>query len=80
MFTVLYWLARKPRPMMMLSGLFLALYGIFRFMVEFVREPDGHLGFIAFDWVTMGQLLTLPMIAIGVIFIRMSRRFEEARG
>jgi len=47
------------------SGLFLILYGVARFGVEFVREPDAHLGPVAFGWLTMGQLLTLPMILIG---------------
>ncbi|BBI60758.1 hypothetical protein HSBAA_20640 [Vreelandella sulfidaeris] len=55
------------------SGLFLVCYGVFRFMVEFVRMPDAHIGFIAFGWVTMGMLLTLPMIALGLIIIAWSR-------
>ena len=40
-------------------------YGGFRFFVEFFREPDAQLGFLAFDWVTMGQVLSFPMILIG---------------
>ena len=56
------------------SGLFLLLYGIFRFAVEFVRLPDPQLGFIALGWVTMGQLLTLPMILGGLALIAWSRR------
>ena len=51
------------------SALFLLGYGIFRFLVEFVREPDAHIGFIAFDWVTMGHLLTLPMIVAGIVLL-----------
>ncbi len=63
---VLWWFSAKPRPRMAVSGLFLAGYGVVRFFVEFFREPDEHLGFIAMDWMTMGQLLSLPMLVVGV--------------
>lgn len=66
LFTILWWYSAKPRPRMAVSGLFLACYGCFRFIVEFFREPDAHIGYIAFDWLTMGQLLSTPMILIGV--------------
>jgi phosphatidylglycerol:prolipoprotein diacylglycerol transferase len=56
------------------SGLFALLYGLFRFAVEFVREPDVQIGFIAFDWLTMGQILSLPLIAVGIVLLWMSRR------
>lgn len=69
MFVVLWLYSQKPRPRMSVSGLFLVLYGIARFMAEFVREPDAHIGFIAFGWLTMGQLLSLPMIILGVAFM-----------
>ena len=49
----------------MLTGLFLGGYGLMRSFVELVREPDAHLGFIAMNWMSMGQLLSLPMILIG---------------
>jgi len=52
-------------------------YGIFRFVVEFVREPDAHIGFIAWGWLTKGQLLSFPMILIGVAFIVYAYRFNE---
>ena len=54
---------------MAVSGLYLICYGVFRFVVEFVREPDAHLGYLAFDWLTMGHLLTIPMLLCGVAFI-----------
>ena len=57
---------------MSVSGLFLLMYGLFRFAVEFVRVPDSHLGYLALDWLTMGQILTLPMIILGSILIAMS--------
>tara|TARA_Y100000768_G_scaffold174708_1_gene130805 strand:- start:3682 stop:4380 length:699 start_codon:yes stop_codon:yes gene_type:complete len=52
-----------------ISGYFLLLYGSFRFIVEFVRLPDAHIGYIYYDWVTMGHLLTVPMLGFGLILI-----------
>jgi len=49
--------------------MFLMLYGLFRFAVEFLRDPDGHIGFDLFGWLTRGQLLSLPMIAVGVLLL-----------
>ncbi len=66
LFIILWLYSSKPRPMAAVSGLFLAGYGVFRTTVEFFREPDAHLGFIAFDWLTMGMLLSTPMIIGGV--------------
>lgn len=66
LFLVLMWFGRKPRPRFAVSGLFALGYGIFRFIAEFFRQPDAHLGFDLFDWMTRGQLLSLPMILIGM--------------
>jgi phosphatidylglycerol:prolipoprotein diacylglycerol transferase len=74
LFAVLWLYSRKPRPRYAVSGLFALLYGIFRFSVEFVREPDVQLGFVAFDWLTMGQILSLPLILIGLFLLWLSRR------
>lgn len=79
MFIVLYVFSQKPRPLMSISGLFLILYGTFRIAVEFFRQPDSQLGFIAFDWLTMGQLLSLPMVIIGVIFFNYAYRVNSKR-
>ena len=65
LFLVLWIYARKPRPQAAVSGVFLFCYGVFRFMVELVREPDAQLGYLAFGWVTMGQILSLPMVLLG---------------
>lgn len=65
LFIVLWWFSRRPRPAGMVTGLFLAGYGVARFVVEFVRLPDAHIGYLA-GWLTMGQLLSAPMIVIGV--------------
>ena len=78
LFLILWLYSSKPRPVMAVSGLFLVCYGVFRIVVEFVRQPDGHLGFLAFQWLTMGQLLSLPMILLGIIFISWAYRRQEA--
>lgn len=75
MLAVLLWFARKPRPMLAASGLFLALYGVFRGLVEMVRVPDAHIGYLAWGWVTMGHLLSLPMILAGVGMLVWAYRF-----
>lgn len=67
LFLIVWIFSRKPRPTMAVSGVFALTYGVYRFLIEFVREPDDHLGFIAMEWVTMGQLLSLPMIIAGVL-------------
>lgn len=69
LFCILWIYSRKERPRMAVSGMFLLLYGIFRFAVEFVRAPDAQLGYLALGWLTMGQVLSIPMIVFGVAFI-----------
>jgi len=69
LFVVLAVFSRKPRPAAAVSGLFLVGYGGFRLIAEFFREPDEHLGFIAGEWLTMGMLLSLPMILAGVVIM-----------
>lgn len=69
MFTLLYWFSAQPRPTRAVSGVFSLSYGVVRFIAEFFREPDQHIGFQAFGWMTRGQLLSLPMIALGVYLI-----------
>jgi phosphatidylglycerol:prolipoprotein diacylglycerol transferase len=74
LFAILWIYSSRPRPMMAISGVFLFGYGIFRFLVEFVREPDSHIGYLALDWFTMGQLLSLPMVAAGLILVGLAYR------
>lgn len=69
LFAVLQLFSRRSSPKMAVSGLFLLLYGIFRFVVEFVRLPDAHIGYLAFGWLTMGQVLSFPMIILGVLLL-----------
>ena len=66
LFVILYLFSRKPRPPWAVSGLFLLGYGLMRFFAEFFREPDAHLGFQAFGWLTRGQLLSTPMLVVGL--------------
>ncbi len=77
LFLILWIYSLRPRPMMAISGLFLFCYGLFRFAVEFVRMPDAHIGYLAFDWFTMGQLLTLPMLVAGLVLISMAYAGEK---
>lgn len=80
LFTVLWWFSKKPRPRMATSGLFALLYGIFRFMVEFVRLPDAQLGYLAFGWLTMGQVLSLPLIVVGIVLLGLAYRRKRSGG
>ncbi len=74
LFVILWWFSARPRPLMAVSGVFMLGYGCFRFAVEFIRIPDRHIGYLAFDWLTLGQVLTLPMLICGVILLWLSRR------
>ena len=68
LFALLWWFSRQPRPAGSVSGLFLIGYGTLRFLVEFTREPDAHLGLLSAG-LSMGQLLSLPMILVGAAFM-----------
>ena len=74
MAALVWWYSSRPRPRYAVGGLFALLYGLFRFLVEFVREPDAHLGYLAFGGLTMGQVLSLPLIALGLYWLWLSRR------
>jgi phosphatidylglycerol---prolipoprotein diacylglyceryl transferase len=66
LFLIIFIYARQPRPAWSATALFLFCYGIFRFITEFVREPDAHIGFDFLGLLTRGQMLSLPMILIGL--------------
>tara|TARA_B100001765_G_scaffold203780_1_gene158786 strand:- start:1042 stop:1833 length:792 start_codon:yes stop_codon:yes gene_type:complete len=63
------WFSRKPRPHMAVSSLFLIGYGVIRCFTEIFREPDAHIGFDLFGIISRGQLLSLPMIIIGIVLL-----------
>lgn len=76
LFFILMWYSSRPRPTAAVSGLFLLGYGSFRLLVEFFRQPDEHLGFLAMQWLTMGMLLSLPMIAAGAVIMLLAYRSD----
>jgi phosphatidylglycerol:prolipoprotein diacylglycerol transferase len=69
LFVILWVYSARPRPLRAVSGMFMLGYGVFRFAVEFVRQPDAHIGFLAFGWLTEGQLLSAPMILFGIYLL-----------
>lgn len=80
LFVLLQWFRQQNPPRSAVSGMFLLLYGLFRFAVEFVRLPDAHIGYLAFGWLTMGMVLSLPMILIGAgILIAAYRGADHAQ-
>ena len=72
LFILLWWFSSNPRPRLAVSGVFALGYGSFRFFIEFFREPDQQIGFVAFEWLTMGQLLSVPMAAGGILLLFLS--------
>ena len=65
LFLILWFYAKKQRGVGKISALFLFFYGLFRFTIEYTREPDSHLGLLYLDF-SMGQWLSLPMIILGL--------------
>ena len=80
LFVILWWFTAKPRPRWAPSGLFLLCYGLFRFGVEFVRVPDANRGYLFLDWVTMGQILSFPMIVAGLWMLAVAYRRNQPSG
>jgi phosphatidylglycerol---prolipoprotein diacylglyceryl transferase len=74
LFAIIWWFTSQPRPRYAASALFLIVYGIVRFGIEFVRVPDEHIGYLAGGWFTMGQLLSLPMILGGLVLMIIAYR------
>lgn len=77
LFIVLWFYGKKPRRRGAVTGVFFLGYGLIRFTEEFFRQPDPQYGYLAFDWLTMGQLLSLPMIVLGLFLLFC--RFELKR-
>lgn len=76
LFIVLFWFSAKPRPRRAVSGLFALGYGLARTSVEFFREPDAQLGFLFGGWLTMGMVLSLPLVLIGAWLLWFAYRAE----
>jgi phosphatidylglycerol:prolipoprotein diacylglycerol transferase len=80
LFAVLWWFTSRPRPRLAPSGLFLIVYGGVRFLIEFVRVPDEHIGYLAGGWLTEGQLLSIPMVLAGVAMLGWAYRTRTPSG
>jgi len=80
LFAVLWWFTSRPRPRLAPSALFLIIYGSVRFLVEFVRIPDEHIGYLAGGWLTEGQLLSLPMLIGGLAMLGWAYRIRTPSG
>ncbi|MFY0665739.1 MAG: prolipoprotein diacylglyceryl transferase [Natronospirillum sp.] len=73
LFVLLWWFSHSPRPRLAVTGFFLTGYGFFRSVAEFFRQPDNHIGYLlGTDWLTMGIVLSQPMVILGVIFLMLA--------
>ncbi len=80
LFALIWWFTSKPRPRLAPAGLFLVGYAVFRIFVEFLRLPDAHIGYLAFGWLTMGQLLSLVVMIAGIAMLAWAYRRNERSG
>jgi phosphatidylglycerol---prolipoprotein diacylglyceryl transferase len=80
LYLLLAWFAREARPRGALIGLALVWYALVRLGIEFVRVPDSQIGYFAGSWLTMGQLLSLPMLAAGVVLLLRAYSQRETSG
>ena len=79
LFLVLWIYSSRIRPKMAVSGLFLLGYGTFRTLVEFFRQPDAEIGYLAGDWLTMGMMLSFPMAIAGIVLLLMAYHRDRIR-
>jgi phosphatidylglycerol:prolipoprotein diacylglycerol transferase len=80
LFVLLWWFTSRPQPRWAPGGLFLVFYGSARVLVEFVRVPDEHIGYLAAGWITEGQVLSAPMILIGIVLLAVAYRRRTPSG
>jgi len=80
LFAILWWFTARARPRWAPAGLFLSVYGVCRFLIEFVRVPDEHIGYLAGGWFTEGQLLSAPMIVGGLALFVFAARARTPSG
>ena len=79
-FVALWWFTSRPRPRLAPSGLFLVIYGAARILVEFWRIPDAHIGYLAGGWLTMGMVLSSPMLVAGIALLAIAYQRNEPSG
>lgn len=77
LFVIIWWYSNKPRPRMAVSAVFLIGMGVFRIINENFRQPDAHIGFLAFEWLTMGQLLSVPMVIFGAALLWYAHKSDK---
>lgn len=79
LFVILWFYSAKPRPAFAVSGMFCLGYGLLRSFAEFFRQPDAGFDFVAFNWMTMGQVLSAPMIVFGmaVLYLAYTKNFFD---
>ena len=80
LFAIIWWFTSRPRPRWAPAGLFGVCYALSRIAVEFVRVPDAQLGYLAGGWLTMGMLLSLPLLAAGLAMLAYAYRAREPSG
>jgi phosphatidylglycerol:prolipoprotein diacylglycerol transferase len=78
LFCIVWWFSARPKPRCAVAALFAIGYGSFRFFIEFFRQPDLDIGYIAFDWLTMGQLLSAPMVLAGLLLMYFAYNRRDA--
>ena len=76
LFIVLWTYSSRNQPVGRVAGLFAVFYALLRTLVELVREPDANLGYLAFGWLTMGQVLCLPLCGVGLWLLFRSKEFR----
>jgi len=76
LFSILWIYSKVKRRRGMVAAAFLFFYGIFRIFIEFFRIPDSHIGYLFGEWLTLGQVLSLPMLILG-LWIIIQYRFKE---
>ena len=74
LFALLWLYSASPRATGKIAGMFLLGYGVLRFIGEGFRQPDAHIGFVALDWMSMGQVLSVPMMIFGVLIWSWAQR------
>jgi phosphatidylglycerol:prolipoprotein diacylglycerol transferase len=73
LFVILNFSIPKNTRTSRVTAYFLIFYSLFRFIIEFFREPDAHIGYLIFSWVTMGQILCAPMFLLGIYILKYGR-------
>ena len=77
LFVLLWWFSSTPRPRMAVSGFFAVGYSVARCIAEIFRVPDPQYGYLAFGWLTMGQLLTIPLFLFGALLLFLAYKHQR---